>query len=299
MAEQRMVQKILTRKLKKSIAPYLLILPAVILLAIFVFGLVNGILQGFGIAPYINSYDFTLDYYAQAFTDRELVSSILFSLYLATASTLLATVLAIILSSAICKFKNQRIIRLFGIQVPMMIASVVVVLGMLTLFSSTGLCARILYALGLLKDSADMPSILGAANGWGIILVFLWCEIPYITFCTITIMAHIGDSFGEAAASLGASPLRSFFSITLPLCKNAIIKAALVVWCFIFGSYEVASLLGPTVPSALPVLSYYKFKMVDITNRSFSMALNGIIIAICLIATVVYFVILYRERKQK
>jgi putative spermidine/putrescine transport system permease protein len=140
---------------------------------------------------------------------------------------------------------------------------------------------------------------LGAANGWGIILVYLWREIPFIAFCTITIMAHIGDSYGEAAASLGASPLRTFFSVTLPLCKSAIFRASMVVFCYVFGSYEVAALLGPNTPRALPVLAYYKFKMVDITNRCNAMALDGIIVAVCLTVAIIYFVVLSRERSSK
>jgi putative spermidine/putrescine transport system permease protein len=286
-----------SRRVRESVTPYLLFLPAAILLFFFVFGMINGILQGFGIAPFLDMYDFTLDYYAQAFAESELLDSILFSLYLATVATLGSVVLAIALSAAICKVGAGRTLRLFSLQVPMMVAHAVVVLSLITLFSSSGLLSRILFALGIISETGDMPSILGATNGWGILLAYFWREVPFIAFCTITIMAHVGDRYGEAAATLGANQIKTFFTVTLPLCKHAIIKAALVVFTYVFGSYEVAALLGPTMPKALPVLAYYEFKMVDITNRCFAMALNGITIAICMLVVIIYFVILRRERR--
>jgi putative spermidine/putrescine transport system permease protein len=287
----------LPRKLRQRIAPYLLFLPALLLLAIFVFGMVNGILQGFGIAPFLNMYDFTIDYYIQALTESELVASIQFSIYLAVLVTLGSTVLGIALSAAVCKLGAGRKIRLFGVQMPMMVAHAVVVLCLLTIFSSSGLLARLLFELGLVSEPGDMPTVLGAPSGWGIIATYVWREVPFIAFCTITIMAHIGDRYSEAALSLGANPIKAFFTVTLPLCKSAITKASLVVFAYVFGSYEVAALLGPTMPKALPVLAYYEFKMVDITNRCLAMALNGITIAICMLVVVVYFITLRRERR--
>ena len=291
--------KLLGRRQCRRFAPYLLLLPTVVLLAVFIFGMINGVLQGFGFAPFINRYDFTLDYYAQAFSEPELLNSILYSLYLAAASTIGATLFAILLSAAICSRKRQRALRLFGTQLPIMVSHSVVVFAMIALLSGSGLVARVLFALGLVTEPADMVSITGAASGWGIILVYLWREIPYIAFCTVTIMANIADSYGEAAASLGASPLKAFFTVTLPLCKSAIIKAALIVFTYVFGAYEVAALLGPSLPQPLPVLAYYKFKAVDITNRCYAMALDGITVALCLAVTAVYFYILYRERKAR
>lgn len=287
----------LSRKVRQRITPYLLFLPAAVLLFFFVFGMANGILQGFGIAPFLNMYDFTFDYYIQAFTEHELVNSIQFSLYLAVVSTLGATVGAVALSAALCKIGVGRKFQVLGIQLPMMTAHAVVVLCLLTLLSSSGLLARILFALGIVSEPGDMPTMLGATNGWGIILAFLWREIPFIAFCTMTIMMHVGDRYGEAASTLGANPVKTFFTVTLPLCKHAIMRASLIVFAYVFGSYEVAALLGPTMPKALPALAYYKFQMVDITNRCFAMALNGITIAICLVVVVLYFIILARERR--
>ena len=139
---------------------------------------------------------------------------------------------------------------------------------------------------------------MGDPNGWGIILVYLWKEVPFVAFCTIAIMANVSDRYGEAALTLGASALRTFFSVTLPLCRGALVKAFLIVFAFSFGSYEVPFLLGPTLPKAIPVLAYMEFQNPDILNRSYAMAINGIMVLICTVLAIAYFVVLQRERRR-
>jgi ABC-type spermidine/putrescine transport system permease subunit II len=118
--------------------------------------------------------------------------------------------------------------------------------------------------------------VVGDPSGWGIVAVYAWKEIPYVAFCTVTIMMHVSGTLGEAAAMSGASPARSFFSVTLPLCAPAAVQAFVVVAAFSFGSYEVVYLLGPTYPKTLPVLAYMEFQDPDLVNRCYAMALNGI-----------------------
>jgi putative spermidine/putrescine transport system permease protein len=75
------------------------------------------------------------------------------------------------------------------------------------------------------------------------------------------------------------------------------VKAALVVFAFVFGSYEIPFLLGPTLPKALPILAYIEFQDPNIVNRCYSMALNGVTTLLCTVLAIVYFVILQREKK--
>lgn len=286
------------RRIRKRITPYLLIAPAIALVAVFVYGVVQGLLQSFGIMPYLNSYNFTLDYYAQAFSRPDLLQSLSYSLYLAAASALIALIGGVALSAALTRVKASRRLQLFGIQLPLMTAHVLVVVFIISLFAGSGLFARVLFQLGLVDSPSAFSSVVGDPNGWGILLTYAWKEIPFIAFCTIAIMANVSDRYGEAAATLGASSIRSFFTITLPLCKNAIAKAFLVVFAFAFGAYEVPYLLGATVPKALPVLAYIEFQNPDILNRSYAMALNGIMVLVCTILVILYFIVLQRERKR-
>ena len=69
------------------------------------------------------------------------------------------------------------------------------------------------------------------------------------------------------ARALGASPWQCFWHVTLPLLRSGIISASLIVFGFIFGSFEVPFLLGSTFPKTLPILVYQAFTDSDLTQR--------------------------------
>lgn len=289
---------IISRKARRKAAPYLMALPALLLIAVFLYGVVGGVLQGFGIMPFLGRTDFTLDYYAQALSRPDLLDSILYSLYFSAVSAIVALVLGVGLAAAMTRARTSRFTRLLNIQVPIMTMHALVALAVICLFSGAGLFPRVLHHLGLVADASSFPSVVGAPSGWGIIVVYLWKEIPFVAFCTVTIMANISDSYGEAASTLGASSMRAFFGVTLPLSRGAALKAFLIVFAFAFGSYEIPYLLGPTLPKALPVLAYVEFQDPDILNRCYAMALNGVMTFICAVVAALYFTILSREGKR-
>ncbi len=274
-------------------------LPAVILLAIFAYGVLTGVIQGFGIMPFLDRTEPTLRYYEEALTRADLVESIMFSLYLSLVSSVGALIGGVALAALMTRAKTSRVTRLFGIQIPISTMHAVVALAVICLFSGAGLFPRLLHVMGIAEDATSFPSVVGAPSGWGIIVVYLWKEIPFIAFTTITIMMNISESFGEAARTLGASSWRTFFGVTLPLCRGPIVRAFLVVFSFAFGSYEIPFLLEPTVPKALPVLAYIEFQDPDIINRCYAMALNGIMAGICTVLCVVYYMVLQHERRPK
>ena len=293
------MNRLVRRRCGRAIAPYLLMAPALVLVAVFLYGVVNGVLQGFGIMPFIGMADFTFEYWAEALTRSDLAASVGFSLYIALVSSVVALAGGIVLSAALCAVRRTRLLALIDVQIPLMCAHILVVLAAVSLFSGSGLVPRILYHLGLVSAPTDFPSVVGDPSGWGILATYVWKEVPFVAFCTVTLMGHVSDRFGEAAAAMGASPVRSFLTVTLPLCKGALLKAFLVVFAFAFGAYEVPFLLGPTSPKALPVLAYLEFQNPDIANRCVAMALNGIMAAVTTAAAAAYFAVLRREKRDR
>lgn len=288
-----------TRRRRARVAPYLLALPAALLAGVFVLGTLNGVLQGFGIMPSLGLVEPTLDYWAEVLSRPDLLQSLWFSLSTAGLSALGAVVGGILLSWALVWGKAGGLGRLISVQVPLMTMHALVALAVIFLFSGSGVVPRILHGLGLVAGPADFPSVVGAPSGWGIVAVYLWKEIPYVAFCTVTIMAHVSDSLGEAAATCGASPSRAFLEVVLPLCLGAALRAGLVCFAFAFGSYEVPFLLGPTAPKALPVLAYQEFTDPDLANRAVAMAIDGVVTLVCALATLGYLWLLRRQERTE
>lgn len=273
----------------KKYTPYLLLLPQILLLIIFAIGLINGITQSLGVIPAFGLREPTLNYYKEVLTSKEMLKSILFSLYIASTSALFAVVIGTLICMIIVM--KQKTVKIYEklVQIPIVVPHVVVSIFILNIFSKSGLLSRILSVLGLISSQEQFINLVYDKYGVGIILAYLWKEIPFIIYFVLSIMANINDSFGEAATNLGATKWETFKRITLPLCKNTILSGFLIIFVFALGAYEIPQLLGPTLPKALPVLSYIQYIHPNLQNRPYAMALNGIIIIISLIAAILYY----------
>jgi putative spermidine/putrescine transport system permease protein len=102
----------------------------------------------------------------------------------------------------------------------------------------------------LITDQQQFPMLLYDRYGLGVILAYLWKEIPFIIYFVIALMANINGSLGEAAANLGANKLQTFMKVTLPLCMNTVLSGFLIIFVFALGAYELPFILGATTPKA-------------------------------------------------
>ncbi|MEG0855508.1 MAG: ABC transporter permease subunit [Terrisporobacter sp.] len=275
--------------MKKKYTPYLLLMPQIIILIIFAIGLINGITQSFGVIPTFGLNEPTLNYYKEVLTSRDMLSSILFSLYIAGTSSLFSVIIGTLICMIIVTNKKNKGSYERLIQIPIIVPHVVVAIFVLNIFSKSGLIARICSCLGLISGQEQFVNLIYDKYGIGIILAYLWKEIPFIIYFVLSIMANINDSLGEAAVNLGASKWMTFKKVTLPLCMHTILSGFLIIFVFALGAYEIPQLLGPTLPKALPVLSHIQYTHPNLQNRPYAMALNGIIIVIALIAALLYY----------
>src|SRR4029078_8347229 len=80
-------------------------------------------------------------------------------------------------------------------------------------------------------------------------------SVPYAILVLVPRLSQIDFSLEEAAYDLGASRLRTFRSITLPLILPAILSAFLIAFTTSFDEYAAASFrVGPR--GTLPVHLY-------------------------------------------
>ena len=284
--------------MKKKLTPYLLLVPQLILGAIFIIGLGTGIIQSLGVIPAFGLTEPTLDYYKEVLTRPDTLQSLKYSLYIAFISAVFATVIGTFLC-AVLVWKNKTkggIMRI--VQVPIIVPHVVVALFVVNILSQNGILARVCAQLGLIADQQQFPMFVYDQNGIGVILAYLWKEIPFIIYFVLALMANINGSLGEAAVNLGANRFQAFMKVTLPLCMNTILSGFLIVFVFALGAYELPYILGATKPKALPILAYIEYTKPDLLARPYAMAINGIIVVISLISAVVYYILIRRSTKK-
>ena len=259
----------------KKLHILLLLLPFLGISALLCVSVWNVVIQSLGYIPAFGLTTPTLRYYAEVFRNPDFVSSLWVSLKIALCSAVFACIIGVALCMALIKTCRATGATLYAIRLPILVPHAVVAVFVVQILGQTGLIARLLFALGLLEDHTAFPQLLYTPSYFGTILAYLWKEIPFVAYFVLAFMSSISDTLGEAAENLGASPLRGFFEVTLPLSLNVIAKAFLIIFIFAFGGYELPLLLGSTLPKALSVTTYLAYMSPDLLQRPLAMAMSG------------------------
>jgi putative spermidine/putrescine transport system permease protein len=109
----------------------------------------------------------------------------------------------------------------------------------ITLLQDTGVINRALMSLGV----TDHPVSL-IRNSLGVTIGMTHIMLPYMVLPLYAVMARIDLSLSDAAASLGASPVRAFRRVFLPLSLPGLAAGGLLVFVLSLGFYITPALLG-------------------------------------------------------
>jgi putative spermidine/putrescine transport system permease protein len=258
----------------------LLLAPAMLVIVVLFFGgLAVGLMRSFNYMPVIGLTQPNLDAYVAVFTSREFYYSFLLTFHISFTSTLISCVLAIGAALLLRRSFLGKSVLNFLFQLNLTVPHLVGAIGILYLFSQSGSFARLGYQWGLIAKPADFPALVFDPYAIGIILQYVWKEIPFIGVIVLANMQSIGTDYESVARSLGASRWQSFRHVLLPLIFPGVLSASVMVFAFTFGAYEIPAILGQNYPAALPVLAYRKYTDVDLAARPEAMAM-AIVIAI-------------------
>lgn len=282
----------------KKWTAYILLLPQFIVGIIFLLGIGIGITWSFGVIPIFGLNIPTLRYYKEIFMRPDTFSSILYSIRIASISSVLSIVIGIFLAYLMIRTNKDKAFTLLITKIPILVPHVIVALMLVNIISSNGLLARLCYQLGFIKEQSEFPLLVYDKSGIGVILAYLWKEVPFVIYFVISLMSSISTTLGEAAVNLGAKNIQAFFRITLPLCYNTIMSAFLIIFTYSLGAYELPLLMGATIPKALPIMAYIEFQKPDLKMRTYAMAYNGILILLSLVAAIVYFFLIHKSSKE-
>ena len=98
---------------------------------------------------------------------------------------------------------------------------------------------------------------------WGLVLAHTLIVIPWTMRLVTANLQGLDRSIEEAASNLGATPLTTFYRVTLPMIRPGIVAAALFGFVNSFGNLEMSLfLVGPgrtTLPIA--ILQYLEWKI--------------------------------------
>ena len=97
----------------------------------------------------------------------------------------------------------------------------------------------------------------------GLVLAHIMITIPWTVRLLTASLAGFDRSIEEAALNLGATPLRAFLKVTLPVIKPGIVAAALFSFIISFGNLEMTLFLVAPGQTTLPIaiLQYLQWRI--------------------------------------
>ena len=269
--------------------PYIMLLPALfVVIVLFGGGLMLGLIKSLGYQPLLGKTELTLQFYRQVLTDPDFIVNLKHTFFIAFVSTVLSTVigvaLAVVLVRKVKKWPQLRFIYKLPMVVPHLVAGFMIT----DFLSQGGLIARLLFHLGIIDQMGQFPVLVYDKLGLGIIFVYLWKEIPFITLMVFSVMEKINDHLWEAASNLGANFWQIWLRVVLPLSLPSIISAAMIVFAYAFGAFEVPYLVGSIYPTTLSVWAFKSHINADLYRRPEAMAISMIIAVVTLISVWIY-----------
>lgn len=204
--------------------------------------------------------ELSLHWYQKFFSDSYLVKGLKTSLQLASLTALVATALGVAAAVALDRLPGrlaELAISLF--LSPLIVPGVVIGFALLLFYSRAGMDDTFLRLLG------------------GHVLI----TFPYAIRTVLAALGGIRPALREVAQSLGASPTRTFWTVTFPLARTGI--AAGAIFAFVFSLDDVAVsifLSGPdryTLPVALVSMLHANF---DLTIAAVAVLIMGASVAL-------------------
>lgn len=218
---------------------------------------------------------FTLQNYADYFSEPRIFRSFYNSMFVSTVTMVITTVMAFLFAYGLTRTTMPGKGFFYTVStLPLIAPTIIQALALILLFGRNGVITR--YLLG-----TDW-NIYGAT---GIIVgEVLYC-FPNALFILYTSLSAVDTRLDEAAQSLGASSLKTFWRVTLPSAKYGIASAAALTFNLTITDFGIPVVIGD-----------YSVLATEIVNKVFGLQrfdLGATISVILLVPSITAFAINY------
>ena len=196
----------------------------------------------------------TLSRYLSFFQDPYYIKIFVRTLRIALVCTLVCMILGIPTAYFISRVsKKWRGILMSVALFPMLTNSVIRAFAWINILGKNGIVNQILSALHLVDQPLSM-----LYTEFSVLVGTIYLFLPLMIITLVGVMENIDNDMMEAAESLGASRLLSFFKVILPMSIPGIITGAVLVFTGAMTAYTTPQLLGGPKNMLLSTLIYQR-----------------------------------------
>lgn len=227
----------------KRLLGLLLVLPAlVMILVFFMVPLATSVVGAFRVGESYGIGNFTksVELYLQ---------DMIFTLVIITLSTALIGFFSIAIGGYLTLGENPRAVAILRwlYRWPMFIPFIVVGQVMRTFLSKSGMMNNVLVTSGVL----DPLSATSYLDWRGIVIAFVWKQVPFVALLVAGAMASIDRGTIEAARNLGAGRLRILTEIVVPQVAMTLVVGLILSFVTMMSVLSVPLMINAQSPTML------------------------------------------------
>ncbi|WP_349367545.1 ABC transporter permease subunit [Salinarimonas sp.] len=239
-----------------------------------------------GIVGFVGELSF--DNFVFITSDDLYVAAVLSSLRIAASSTLILLLVGYPIAYAMAKApEGLRGILVAAVILPFWTSFLIRVYSWIGILRPEGLLNGLLMALGVI----DQPlTILNTEIAVHIGIVYTY--LPFMVLPLYATLERMDDSLIEAAQDLGSTPLKAFWTITVPLSWPGIVAGSLLCFIPAVGEFVIPDLLGGSDTLMIGKILWAEF----FSNRDWPLASA---VAIVMLVVLVVPIVLFREAEAR
>jgi putrescine transport system permease protein len=189
------------------------------------------------------SVSVSFDNFARLVSDPVILESYLGSLRTAAVTTVLCALVGYPIAYAIAVERPAlRPVLLMLITIPFWTSFLIRIYAWIGLLKDNGVINNALIWAGLI----DSPLII-MNTSVSIYIGMVYCYLPFFILPLYSVLEKRDLALTEAASDLGSRPLRTFWTVTLPLSLPGVYAGSLLVFVPATGEYLIPRLLGGAV----------------------------------------------------
>jgi putative spermidine/putrescine transport system permease protein len=183
------------------------------------------------------------------------------------------------LAAAVTGWKRTAL--LLAVLIPLWTSLLVRTTAWFVLLQNEGLINGALQAAGLIDQ--PLPLIF---NRIGVVIAMTHVLLPFMVLPIYSVLLSVPRNLMQAAASMGAGPLRAFWRVLLPLSLPGVLSGSLLVFMVAIGYYITPALVGGANDQMIS--SVIAFYATGTANWGLAGALGLILLLVTIILYLVY-----------
>ena len=223
---------------------------------------------------------FTLIHYAKALSDALYVQSLWVTFKLSFIAMVFALLLGYPLAYQMVRTDStkMRAFLVLTIAIPFLTNLIVRLYALTLVLGNTGLINKFAIWTGLMTENEILPLV---RNDLGVGIGLTYFVLPFVVFTLAAALRRLDNTLEEAAMSLGANKVVTFFRVTLPLSMPGVIGAATLAFILSVSAFATPLILGEANVAMIANTIYDQVLFVE--NIPFGATLAVIALAITIL----------------